>query len=71
MSVQAQLAKKIHITGKVIEKSSAMDLPSVAVSVLNPLTNELLFGGVTDSNGFFDIVILPGNYTVKLEFLSF
>lgn len=71
MSVQAQLAKKIHITGKVVEKSSAMDLPSVTVSILNPLTNELVFGDVTDDNGLFDIAILPGNYTIKFEYLSF
>jgi len=43
----------------------------VAVSVLNVTSNELLVGGVTDADGLFDIAILPGNYTVKMEYLSY
>lgn len=64
-------AKKIKVTGKVIEKSSSQPLEYATIvfqSVRNP---EIVTGGITDANGAFDIEINAGNYNVRVEFISF
>ncbi|UPQ78717.1 TonB-dependent receptor [Flavobacterium azooxidireducens] len=64
-------AKKIKVTGKVIEKSSSQPLEYATIvfqSVRNP---EIVTGGITDPKGEFDIEIDAGNYDIRVEFISF
>ena len=64
-------AKKIKVTGKVIEKSSSQPLEYATIvfqSVRNP---DIVTGGITDPNGEFDIEVNEGLYTIRVEFISF
>ncbi|PKP15206.1 MAG: TonB-dependent receptor, partial [Bacteroidetes bacterium HGW-Bacteroidetes-23] len=64
-------AKKIKVSGKVIEKSSSQPLEYATIvfqSVRNP---EIVTGGITNEKGEFDIEINAGNYDVRVEFISF
>ncbi|WP_396153009.1 TonB-dependent receptor domain-containing protein [Flavobacterium sp.] len=64
-------AKKIKVTGKVIEKSSSQPLEYATIvfqSVRNP---EIVTGGITDPKGEFDIEVNAGNYNIRIEFISF
>lgn len=64
-------AKKIKVSGKVIEKSSSQPLEYATIvfqSVRNP---EIVTGGITNEKGEFDIEINAGRYDVRVEFISF
>ena len=64
-------AKKIKITGKVIEKISKQPLEYATITILNPNNPKAIAGGITDSKGEFSIEVNPGTYTIKIEFISF
>lgn len=64
-------AKKITITGKIIEKSSSLPLEYATITFTSTATNKVVSGGITDSNGDFKIVITSGVYNIKYEYISF
>ena len=59
----------ITVSGKVVEAETNQVL-EYATIIFTPLENNKVLGGITDSNGKFDINIKPGLYTVSIEFLS-
>lgn len=64
-------AKKVKVTGKVIEKSSSQPLEYATIvfqSVSNP---DIVTGGITDPKGEFDIEVNEGTYNIRVEFISF
>ncbi|MGH2665984.1 TonB-dependent receptor domain-containing protein [Flavobacterium sp.] len=68
---QKSEAKKISISGKIIEKSSSLPLEYATVTLTVPATNKVVSGGITDSKGEFKIDINPGTYNIKYEYISF
>ncbi len=64
-------AKKIKITGSVIEKVSKQALEYATITFTNNRNPKVIFGGITNSKGEFDIEINAGIYDVKAEFISF
>ncbi len=63
--------KKITLSGKIIEKSSSLPLEYATITFKNPNTKQVASGGITNNKGEFTITIMPGNYDVKYEFISF
>ncbi len=63
--------KKIKITGKVVEKGSKLPLEYTTITFLNATDNTSNTGGVTNDKGEFSVDINPGDYTVKVDFISF
>ena len=63
--------KKIVITGKIIEKKSNLSLEYATVSLKNNKNPKLIFGGITDNKGDYNIEVVPGVYDITLEFISF
>ncbi len=63
-------AKKITITGKVIEKASNQPLEYATVVFENTKTKQLS-GGITDENGGFKFELTAGSYNARAEFISF
>ena len=68
-NIQAQ--KDIIISGKVIDADENYPLEYATISFINPSDNTVVNGGITDLEGEFKISITPGNYTVKIEYLSY
>ena len=64
-------AKKIKITGIVIEKVSKQALEYATLTFVNNRNPKVIFGGITNAKGEFDIEINTGSYDVKIEFISF
>jgi len=64
-------AKKIKITGNIIEKVSKQVLEYATITFINNRNPKIIFGGITNAKGEFDIEINPGSYDVKIEFISF
>ncbi len=67
---QSQSRPKVQVTGKVIDKESGQGL-EYSTLIFKPLKGKRITGGITDSNGFFDIEIPVGMYSISVEFLSF
>ncbi|NJM94222.1 MAG: TonB-dependent receptor [Cytophagales bacterium] len=62
----------MRLQGKVVEASSGKPLPYATVSVWLQPANKLVGGGLSESNGRFDITGLAvGSYSVRVEFISF
>jgi outer membrane receptor protein involved in Fe transport len=64
-------AKKIKITGKVIEKISKQPLEYTTVTFSNPASAKIVAGGITDSKGEFSVEVIAGTYSIKIEYISF
>lgn len=63
-------AKKITITGIVIEKGSNLPL-EYATIIFENLKSKQLSGGISDEKGNFNFEITPGVYNARAEFISF
>ncbi|WP_291138242.1 outer membrane beta-barrel family protein [Flavobacterium sp. UBA7663] len=63
-------AKKVTISGKVIEKGTNLPLEYATIVFENAITKQLS-GGITDENGNFKFEVTSGNYNVRAEFISF
>lgn len=63
--------KKITISGLVIDKNSKQPLEYATITLLNTKNPKALFGGITNPKGEFLIEVNPGNYDIKIEFISY
>ncbi len=64
-------AKKIIVSGKVVEKTTNQPLEYTTITLFNTKINKITSGGITDANGEFKIEANPGTYDIKIEFISF
>ncbi|WP_296147784.1 outer membrane beta-barrel family protein [uncultured Flavobacterium sp.] len=64
-------AKKVKITGKIIEKSTNLPLGYATVTLTNSKRPDVVTGGMTDEQGNFSVEANAGTYDVKFEFISF
>ncbi|PWA04645.1 TonB-dependent receptor domain-containing protein [Flavobacterium psychrotolerans] len=63
--------KKIKITGAITEKISKQALEYATITFVNTKNPKVIFGGITNAKGEFDVEVNPGIYTIKAEFISF
>ncbi|SHF72032.1 Outer membrane receptor for ferrienterochelin and colicins [Flavobacterium segetis] len=64
-------AKKIKISGKVVEKTTKQPLEYATVTFLLADNPKPVAGGITNAKGEFDIEVSAGIYDIKIEFISF
>ena len=61
----------VKITGTIIDKDSGQPL-EYATLVLQSVRNpEKVTGGITDSNGKFEVETLPGMFNISVEYISY
>ena len=63
--------QKQNIKGLVIDKETSQPLEYAAISLTNLRRPEIIQGGITDSQGSFNIEVWPGRYTLTIEYISF
>jgi len=63
--------KKINITGIVNEKVSKQPLEYATLTFTNTRNPKVIFGGITNGKGEFNVEINAGSYNVKVDFISF
>lgn len=63
--------QKIHLTGKVLEKTTQQPLEYATITVLRPGNPKPVAGGITNPQGNFDIEVPIGTFDIKIEFISF
>lgn len=71
LTLAAQKNKKITVTGTLVEKGTNQPLEYASVVFLNQNKTELKTGVATDFDGNFSIDIPSGDYTIKLDYISF
>ena len=62
--------EKVSVFGKVIDSETKQPLEYSTIIIKN-LNGKIITGGITDSNGFFDIQVAKGTYNISIEFISF
>ena len=68
---QGQRPNPIRITGSVIDQDSKTPL-EYATLILQSIRNpERVTGGITDENGKFDVECFPGQYNIRVEYISY
>ena len=64
-------APKSSLIGKVLYASNELPLEFATITLMNAADSSVVTGGITDEAGSFDIEIKPGNYLIKIEFISY
>ena len=64
--IQYATAQNGEIRGKIIEKSTDEPLTGATVVI-----ESLMAGTTADLDGYYILKVAPGNYTVKISFISF
>jgi len=60
----------VTISGKILEEGTNYPLEYATVSFLDK-NGKVVNGGITNTDGSYEIAVAPGNYTVKFEFISY
>ena len=64
-------AKKVKVTGKVVEKSSKLPLEYATITFVNTINPKDVTGGIIDKKGGFDVNVTAGVYNISIEFIAF
>ena len=62
---------KIKISGNITDSETDEPLEYATISLVNERFPEKVQGGITDTNGNFDIDIFPGKYNITIEYIGF
>lgn len=68
---QSPVAAKVHVTGKVVEKTTQQPLEYSTVTIFNVGSKTPISGGITNAKGEFDVEVNAGTYDISIEFISF
>ncbi len=67
----SQAETDIVLTGSIVDRETKEALEYATVSIHNSVTDSILYGAATNAQGRFRLIIRPGTYTLKVQFLSF
>ena len=71
LSVQLLMSQNFTLSGKVIDQQTKTPLEYCTISILDSNTNQLVEGGITNTDGSFSIEVTKGTYTVLIDYISF
>ena len=71
LSVQLLMSQNFTLSGKVIDQQTKTPLEYCTISILDSNTNQLVEGGITNTDGIFSIEVTKGTYTVLIDYISF
>ena len=61
----------VLITGVVLDSDSQLPMEYATVSIYSKKDSSIVTGSLTDLAGIFELVVRPGNYYIKTEFISY
>ncbi|MEQ8337570.1 MAG: outer membrane beta-barrel family protein [Cyclobacteriaceae bacterium] len=64
-------AQNFTISGKVTDQASGNPLQFASVAVFQELDSSLVTGGITEADGSFKVQVAPGNYYVRIQFVTY
>ncbi|HEY9488241.1 MAG TPA: carboxypeptidase-like regulatory domain-containing protein, partial [Chryseosolibacter sp.] len=71
LTAYSQASQKSFIISGSVADNQGMAIPFANAAVYNNLDSALVGGAASDENGEFAIQIRPGNYYMKISFLSY
>jgi len=71
LSIQLLMSQNFTLSGKVIDQQTKTPLEYCTISILDSNTNQLVEGGITNTEGTFSIEVTKGTYTVLIDYISF
>ncbi|WP_179344811.1 outer membrane beta-barrel family protein [Winogradskyella ursingii] len=63
--------EKIEVTGTVVEQGSNVPLEYATVTFKNVADNQIVDGGITNTNGEFKVEVPAGTYNISVEYISY
>ncbi|MFX0558031.1 TonB-dependent receptor domain-containing protein [Maribacter sp. CXY002] len=68
---QGQRPDPITITGKVLDQETGQPLEYATLILQSVRNPENVTGGITNANGDFAVETIPGNYNIRIEYISY
>lgn len=62
--------KEFTVSGSIVDEQN-IPIPFANAAVYNSLDSALIGGAASDENGVFSVLLKPGNYYLKISFLSY
>ncbi|WP_346882289.1 TonB-dependent receptor [uncultured Algibacter sp.] len=62
---------EVKITGTVIDKETKQPLEYATISFFSKRKNKIVTGGITDTQGKFNIPVMTGMYNISIEYISY
>ncbi len=70
-SQKPNTSKKVKVNGVLIDQSTKEPLEFATVSFISKQANAVPQGGITDIDGKYELLITPGTYDIKYEYITF
>lgn len=70
LSAQQKL-EKVKITGTLLEKTTSLPLEYATITFQSIDRPEIITGGMSSENGFFEVEVEKGDYLIKAEYISY
>ena len=67
----AQKSQDFTISGKVVDKAAGVPLEYATITVKDRNNAQDVEGGITDPSGNFSVSVPAGDYSIKIEYISF
>ncbi len=65
------LSQEVKVSGKVVDKDINQPLEYTTITFFSKEQNKIITGGITDTNGNFNIYVPTGTYDVSIEYISY
>lgn len=65
------IAQDVKVTGKVIDKDVNQPLEYATIAFFSKNENKIITGGITDTQGNFNISVPVGTYDISIEYISY
>lgn len=63
--------KQVEVTGKIVDKETNQPLEYATVSFISTSDNSIVTGGISNTEGLFEITVRVGTYNIRIEYISF
>jgi len=71
LAIRAQVPQPIQITGTVVDQESKEPLEYATLVLQSVADPQKVTGGITDAEGKLAVRVAPGNYHMRIEFISY
>ncbi len=65
------IAQDVNVTGKVMDKDVNQPLEYATIAFFSKKENKIITGGITDTQGNFNISVPVGTYDISIEYISY
>src|SRR5690606_17773280 len=64
-------SQEVKVTGKVLDKDVNQPLEYATIALFSKKENKIVTGGITDTQGNFNVAVPVGTYDITIEYISY